>query len=209
MTDERARPEEMATLERLEPLLELARRELTDADPRRGATRLAALEQRLEKLAARQRRSTFWPGVLATLIAAGCIAWFVLEQARSPLEMEVLAGALAHDGQLSPSSTSAAVRFSDGTELWVEPAARAEVASVSARGADIRLRRGQLRLQVAKRPGADWNVLAGAYRVHVTGTSLAVALADDGEKLEVRLFSGAVTVSGPLIDGDVAVTHGQ
>lgn len=209
MTDERrARPEEMATPEKLEPLLELARRELTEAEPRRAAS-LAALEQRLEKLTGRRRRIALWPGVLATLVAAICIGWFALEQVRSPLEMQVLAGELSRNGQLSPSSTTAAVRFSDGTELWVEPAARAEVASVSARGADIRLQHGQLRLQVAKRPGADWNVLAGAYRVHVTGTSLAVALGEDGENLEVRLFAGAVAVSGPLIDGEIAVSRAQ
>jgi hypothetical protein len=193
----------------LEPLLELARTQLMEVEPRRGASSLAAVEQRLALRAARRRRNAIWRNGFVALAAAGCIAWFSLRLLREPLEMLVVAGELAPDGQLSPSSNTSTIRFSDGSELSVEPTAHAQVEEVSARGADIRLRQGQLRLQVTKRTGANWNVLAGAYRVHVTGTSLAVALAAGGDHLEVQLFSGSVTVSGPLIEGQVEVTRAQ
>jgi hypothetical protein len=150
-----------------------------------------------------------WCFAAALLLSVALVSWQLMRFGAGPLEMEVVAGELSPSGQLSPSSTTTTVRFSDGSELVVAPAASAEVASLDTHGADIRLRQGQLRLQVAKRPGANWNVLAGAYRVHVTGTSLAVTLAAGGERLDVEMFSGAVRVSGPLIDRELEVTRAQ
>jgi hypothetical protein len=193
----------------LEPLLDLARAQLTGAEPRRGAASLGAVEQLLQRKRAGDRQKARWRNGALVLASLGLLAWQALKLYDSPLEMEVVAGELSRDGQLSPSTTTTTVRFSDGSELVVEPAASAEVASLDPHGADIRLRRGQLRLEVAKRPGADWNVLAGAYRVHVTGTSFSVALAESGERLDVEMFSGSVRVSGPLIERELLVTRAQ
>lgn len=190
-------------------LLELARSQLTGAEPRRGAATLATVEQRMQRKRESERRQALWRNGALVFASAALLAWQGLKLMESPLEMQVVAGELSPDGQLSPSATTTTVRFSDGSELVVQPAASAEVASLDPHGADIRLRRGQLRLAVAKRPGADWNVLAGAYRVHVTGTSFSVELAESGERLDVEMFSGSVRVSGPLIEREIEVTRAQ
>lgn len=200
---------EPAPPQALEPLLDLARSQLTGSEPRRGAASLATVEQRVLRRGEQMRRQALWQGGAIALASLALLTWQGLTLMASPLEMEVVAGELAADGQLSPSVTTTTVRFSDGSELVVQPAASAEVAELNTHGADIRLRRGQLRLEVAKRPGADWNVLAGAYRVHVTGTAFSVALADGGESLDVEMFSGTVRVSGPLIDDELEVTRAQ
>jgi hypothetical protein len=195
-------------LEVLERLFALARADLTEAEPRRGAASLLAVQRRLQQ-GGRYQRQALWRNVGAALLSVALVTWFCVKYVGAPLEMEVVAGEPSHGGQLSPSTTSTTVRFSDGSELEVERSARAEVASLRAHGADIRLRQGQLRLQVAKRPGAQWNVLAGAYRVHVTGTSFAVALSDGGERLDLEMFAGSVRVSGPLIKGELEVENAQ
>jgi TolA-binding protein len=190
----------------LAPLLELARVDLTDLEPRRGAASLAAVQRRL----ARRRRHRMSLSIGIPALAGLTLAlWLVMKFVVAPLEMEVLEGSLSPDGIVSAATSASSIRFSDGTALLVEPAARARVSKVNAHGADIRLEGGKLRLSVAKRPGARWNVLAGAYRVHVTGTSLAVALADGGERIDVQLFSGAVRVSGPLIEQGIDVKPSQ
>jgi transmembrane sensor len=196
-------------LQALERLFDLARSDLTDAEPRRGAASLLAVERRLQQRSERRGRQVLLRNVGAVLLSAALITWLAVKQVGAPIEMEVVAGEPSLGGQLSPSTTSTTVRFSDGSQLEVERAARAEVASLHRHGADIRLRHGQLRLQVAKRPGADWNVLAGAYRVHVTGTSFAVALSDGGERLDLEMFSGSVRVSGPLIEREIEVANAQ
>ena len=193
----------------LEPLLDLARSQLTGAEPRRGAASLGTVEQLLQRQGSSSRRQALWRNGALVFASVALLAWQGLKLVASPLEMKVVAGELSADGRLSASATTTTVRFSDGSELVVEPAASTEVASIDPHGADIRLRRGQLRLDVAKRAGADWNVLAGAYRVHVTGTSFSVALAEGGERLDVEMFSGTVRVSGPLIERELEVTRAQ
>jgi len=200
---------EPASPRELEPLFDLARSQLTGSEPRRGAASWVSVEQLMQRRADRGRRQALWRNGALVLASVVLLAWQGLRLFAAPLEMEVVAGELSSDGQLSPTATTTTVRFSDGTELVVEPAASAEVATVNTHGADIRLRKGQLRLEVAKRPGADWNVLAGAYRVHVTGTAFSVALAEGGEQLDVEMFSGTVHVTGPLIERELAVTRAQ
>jgi hypothetical protein len=52
-------------------------------------------------------------------------------------------------------------------------------------------------------------VLAAGYQVHVTGTSFAVAFDGEQKTLGVRMFSGSVRVSGPLLAQGVDVSGGE
>jgi hypothetical protein len=192
----------------LGPLIELARSELTDAQPRHGAANFAAVRRRMAS-AQPQRHHAAWRVSLAGLAAAAAIMLGIFQVRRAPLGMEAVAGAISATGEVAPSPQGSTIVFSDGTELSVGAAARATITDRSASGADIRLGHGKARLHVAKRPGASWNVLAGAYRVHVTGTSFAVAFDDALSTVEVELFSGSVRVSGPLLGAGVDVSEGQ
>lgn len=189
-------------------LVDLARAHLTGAEPRRDAASLAVVRQRLSPLQRWNQRAT-WRVAGAALAAAAMIASLVMPSGDMPLGVEVLAGELSPAGEVGPASDPTTIRFSDGTEVVVEAAARARLTGVSALGADVRLDAGQVQFRVAKRAGASWNVLAGAYRVHVTGTAFAVAFDEALNSLEVELFSGSVRVSGPLLERGIDVAKGQ
>lgn len=205
MTDER---ESMA---RLEPLLELARRELTESPPRRDAASLAVVRNRvaLARREHRGRRMELRFTLAAIAMAALVVGFYFTRRDAEPLQMEVLAGELSSIGEVRPSLETTTIRFSDGTRVEVEPAARARVTALRASGADVQLDHGQISLDVRKRPGARWNVLAGEYQVQVTGTSFAVAFDQDRQTLGVRMFSGSVRVSGPLLAQGVNVIRGE
>jgi len=195
----------------LGPLLELARRELTESPPRREAASLAVVRNRLA-LARREhrgRRTELRFTFAAIAMAALVLGFYVSRRDAAPLSMEVLAGELSSIGEVWPSLETTTIRFSDGTRVEVEPAARARVTALRASGADVQLERGQISLDVTKRPGANWNVLAGGYQVHVTGTSFAVAFDQERQTLGVRMFSGSVRVSGPLLAQGVDVLRGE
>ena len=59
------------------------------------------------------------------------------------------------------------------------------------------------------KPHARWQVAAGPYVVHVTGTIYDVQWSGDSEAFDVWLEKGSVRVSGPLIGDGIAMTHGQ
>ncbi len=189
-------------------MIELARVHLTCAEPRRDAARLEVVRARLTDARRWHRRATFRVSFAA--VGAAAVALLLLLWAPdAPLGMEVLAGTLSASGEVAPSRAPTTLRFSDGTQVVVEADASAQVMAVSARGADVRLEQGHARFRVAKRPGANWNVLAGAYRVHVTGTAFEVAFDRAHSNLEVELFAGSVRVSGPLLERGIDVAKGQ
>ncbi len=195
----------------LESLLALARRALTDTPPRRDAASFAVVRSRVADARRSQRgpRAEFRFMLAAVAMAAAVVGFYFTRRAPAPLQMEVMAGELSSIGEVGPSLDTTTIRFSDGTRVEVEPAARARVTTLSARGADLQLDHGQISLDVAKRPGASWNVLAAGYRIHVTGTSFAVAFDGEQKTLGVRMFSGSVHVSGPLLAQGVDVSGGE
>lgn len=205
MTDERE------SIPELGPLLELARRELTESPPRREVASLAIVRNRvaLARREHRGRRTELRFTWAAIAVAALVVGFYFSQREAAPLQMEVLAGELSSIGEVRPSLETTTIRFSDGTRVEVEPAARARVTALRSSGADVQLDHGQISLDVAKRPGASWNVLAGGYQVHVTGTSFAVSFDQERQTLGVRMFSGSVRVSGPLLAQGVDVTRGE
>jgi len=201
---------EQETIPELEPLLQLARAHLSDAPPRRDTAGLANVRSRLTRRRPNRSRGGELRFMAAAFVAAAmAFGFYFSRQGAAPLEMEVLAGELSSIGEVRPSTEATTIRFSDGTRVEVEPAARARVTAVNASGADVQLDHGQISLDVAKRPGASWNVLAGAYRVHVTGTSFAVAFDDARRTLGVRMFAGSVRVTGPLLGEGRDVRRGE
>lgn len=120
---------------------------------------------------------------------AGAVGDLVAAESRSPLE----------------------VRFSEGTELVLEPGARMRVTDTSPRGANVVLDRGGMRaeIQSVKAEGAAWTFWAGPFAVRVTGTNFRASWDPASETFELTMIEGSVHVSGPSLEPGRAVAAGE
>ena len=150
-------------------------------------------------------------GFAALLLVAAPAAWFAA-RSPGPLTYEVINGTVGEKGEIRPATAEAAgtrIRFSDGSEIRLDPEARAQVSNVTPAGARIVLANGRAHTFFVPKPHARWQVAAGPYVVQVTGTIFDVQWSGDSEAFDVWLEKGSVRVSGPLIGDGIAMTHGQ
>ena len=76
-------------------------------------------------------------------------------------------------------------------------------------GARLRVEEGAAHFSVMHLPHAAWSVEAGPYVVEVTGTVFDVRWSSADEVVEVRLQSGSVRVSGPMLTEHATLRPGQ
>ena len=145
----------------------------------------------------------------SAVTVAAFFAWRAFSH--PPLSFEVDRPAVANqDYLLVPiTSPSAHVRFSDGSDLTLEPGTRGRVASLRADGAAIGLESGKASLHVVHRPETHWSVNAGPFAITVTGTVFDVGWSGGDELLEVTLRSGSIMVHGPLAASGIRLTAGE
>lgn len=192
--------------------VELAHRSLGTMSPQQ---RVQGLLRVTERTARRPgfRLSPLRAGALALAVAAavllGVNGW--KRGTRSDrLSYEVEGGAVQQDGSVQADTSSRPkVRFSDGTEVQLAELARAHIVSVNEQGARVALDRGEVHARVVHRSEAQWLFDAGPFLVTVTGTAFALSWTPEDERLDLRLESGAVVVSGPLSGKPIAVRAGQ
>jgi len=106
-------------------------------------------------------------------------------------------------------SQSLPVQFSDGSTLRVHPSSWVRVAETSEHGASVALEAGHIEMSVPHREDAAWTVVAGPYRVRVTGTEFTVRWDPDTAHAQVRVKEGAVVVTGPMLEGGAEVRGGE
>ncbi|MES1210129.1 MAG: FecR family protein [Pseudomonadota bacterium] len=164
---------------------------------------------RLQARMARNRRRRQAAVGLSLLLAGAMPVALLFALRPAPLTFEVIHGSVGAAGEVRPTEPGTQIRFSDGTAIVLEEAARAQVRDVAAHGAGIVLVDGRAHTSFVPKPKARWQVLAGPYVVRVTGTVFDVAWSRDHEQLDVWLKKGSVVVSGPLVEGGVAVGRDQ
>ena len=76
-------------------------------------------------------------------------------------------------------------------------------------GARLRVDEGAAHFSVMHLPHAAWSVEAGPYVVEVTGTVFDVRWSSADEVVDVRLQSGSVRVSGPMLTEHATLRPGQ
>jgi len=198
LADERAADEAVQAMVRL----------LRGTFPEGGRVDEAGLRRLQERGArARRRRRLSW-GAFGLLAAAAPLA-MVLALRPGPLTFEVIHGAIGAAGEVRPTEPGTEIRFSDGTEIVLERAARAQVRDVAAHGAGIMLFEGRAHTSFVPKPKASWQVLAGPYVVRVTGTVFDVEWSRDRGQLDVWMQKGSVVVTGPMVEAGVAVSRHQ
>jgi ferric-dicitrate binding protein FerR (iron transport regulator) len=159
-------------------------------------------------------RSPGWRWGIGTLAAAACVIALVV----------VWPG--EHDGELAlgfdldgdPVATddvgdvivarqhSRMLAFSDSTSIELSPGGRMHIEDLRSTGASVVLDAGEIALAVHHERDTSWQVSAGPWQVHVTGTQFSVAWEPAAEHFRVAVTEGSVRVEGP--DGDITNLRG-
>jgi ferric-dicitrate binding protein FerR (iron transport regulator) len=178
-----------------------------DAPPP-AAGQWAAIEARLDgSRRVPSRRS--WPvfAVSAALVLCA-VGWLV---ARRPLGYRLEGCNLAADGDFETAANrGGTIAFEDGSQVAVDQDARFRLAMLPfGRGAEINLDEGETHLAIVHRAKAIWAVLAGPFRVEVTGTRFGVRWSRDHGQFRLTMLEGEVRVTGGPIPPDTHVHAGQ
>ena len=150
-----------------------------------------------------ETRTWRWVSLGTTAAAVAAVLLVVVSLHRNPIVMFPLETSphVSQTGDLiaPPAGQAMAAVFSDGSRIVVGESSHARIDSVDANGATVTLDDGQLDASVIHRPQTRWEVRAGDYRIHVTGTRFSTAWNRRDRALTVRLYEGSVVVTGPGI----------
>jgi FecR protein len=172
-----------------------------------GAGQWSEIEHRLDRRGLSLRR--LWPALAVCAIVILCAGgWLV---ARRPLGYRVVDCTLAADGVFATTENrEGAVAFDDGSRMSVEKDAHFHLGMVPfGHGAEISLDDGEARMSVVHRTGARWAVLAGPFRVDVTGTRFGVRWSRHLGHFQVTMLEGEVLVEGGAIPPATRLRAGQ
>jgi ferric-dicitrate binding protein FerR (iron transport regulator) len=187
----------LAATPNVRELVVLARRRLTGEPPKRCAASLESVERRFAR---RQRaRRALFGAAASGVLGVACVLCLLLANRGETLRVEVLSGS----GRTSAPDECALLRFSDGSEVAIGAGALLRIAALKARGAELQLERGSVRVDVAHRPGALWRLRAGEYRMDGNGTSFDIDFDPGRQSLDLDLASGSLFVSGPAFQATV------
>lgn len=174
-----------------------------------GAGQWAEIERRFDGhgrwLSPRRR----WPALAVCAAIVLCVgAWLV---ARRPLGYRLEGCTLATDGNFETSANhGGTIAFEDGSHVSIEKDARFRLGMLPfGRGAEINLDEGEARLAVFHRAKARWAVLAGPFRIDVTGTRFGVLWSRHRGQFRLTMLEGEVRVAGGAVPADTRVHAGQ
>jgi hypothetical protein len=172
---------------------------------RRDDASFAKVGAKVQRLQARRRAASIAVAAVAVLgIALGS---FVATRTQG-ITYQVVNGAMV-DGDHVVAGSNTHIRFSDGSEVRLEPGADTHVRALDEHGGRVSIDEGTARVAIAKRPGAAWTVAAGPYTVKVTGTAFSVQWSKKEQSFEIAMVSGSVIVSGPLVGSGMTLHAGQ
>ncbi|MBN2344334.1 MAG: FecR domain-containing protein [Deltaproteobacteria bacterium] len=103
------------------------------------------------------------------------------------------------------SDDSHTLKFEDGTRVRFNENSTGRVAQLAVHEGEVTLESGRVDLKVTHTDQTDWHVLAGPYRVAVTGTQFEVKWNPQESQLQVDVFEGSVLVTGPMLENGHAV----
>ena len=173
--------------------------------------RLAALDEKQQRRPARAVWGWSMAG-MAACCAAG-IAFYVmkLQPVSFAVDGATSAGATGAVGQklAAPDASALSLRFSDGSQVTLPPRAQAHVDDVDNQGATVAVDEGTVEVSVVHRAKTRWQVRAGRYQIHVTGTRFAAGWDSRQQTLTVTMREGSVIVTGPGLKQGTPLTTGQ
>ena len=173
----------------------------------------AAQRRRLVATAGRarsQRRQTRRLVVAVACALSVCLLWLAASglldrfiPGRQLLSFQ--AGEASESGRIGAYYTAShgtplSLRFVDGSNVRIDSGGGLRVSHIGREQVSVQLETGSADFDIVPRRGVAWNVLAGPYCVHVTGTSFRLSWDSDTQALELQMRSGAVVVTGPGLE---------
>ncbi|WP_181197847.1 FecR domain-containing protein [Enhygromyxa salina] len=147
-----------------------------------------------------------WRWGLGAVAAAACALAVVFAwPSERPLEFQVDGVELAANQQtqvIHAGARSRALAFSDSTTIELSPGGRMYIDELRSHGASVVLETGEIALAVHHEDDTSWQVAAGPWTVHVTGTRFSVAWEPSAQSFRVAVVEGSVRVEGP--EGETA-----
>lgn len=111
---------------------------------------------------------------------------------------------------IAAGSNAVPLRFSEGTQVTLEPGARARVTDTNAHGATMLVERGHAHAKVVHvGQTTSWLLHAGPFDVNVVGTEFDVSWDPTHEVFDLRVSEGKVIVRGPLLHDGRAVSASE
>lgn len=132
----------------------------------------------------------------AAVATAAVLFWTVPSSQQEPLRFWIEERTGHVDEWVTARDAEQSLRFSDGSSVVAAPHTTTRVMQVTSEGAHLTLERGHLDAHVVHRDASRWQVAAGPFVVHVTGTRFRVAWDPQTEKLVVKVTEGKVEVTG-------------
>ncbi|KIG15502.1 hypothetical protein DB30_05525 [Enhygromyxa salina] len=166
-------------------------------------------------------RGLGWRLGVGTLAAAACtfaliVAWPGGSFNHGPDQLSAATLAFELDGhevataelgdEITAGQTRRLLAFSDSTAVELAPGGRMHIADIRSNGASVVLDAGEVALSVHHERDTSWQVVAGPWQVHVTGTQFSVAWEPAVQSFRVAVIEGSVRVEGP--DGDITNLRG-
>jgi transmembrane sensor len=154
----------------------------------------------------------WWMLLLAGATAAGALTFWL--HARPPISFEIgQAGAPGRLGDLveAQAKEPLAVRFSEGSSLFLHQGGRMRVLSSDAKGARVLVEDGFLDAAIAhaRRDKPHWNFEVGPFHVLVTGTRFQLDFHSQDQSFSLVTQEGQVLVSGACLGTPRAVSAGE
>ena len=181
---------------------------------------LDAVVGRLAAVRVRRRALRRWAMVGATAAACGAAALIVKVRSgaregvpgREPsvVVSRIEGGTLLEGGYLSQSGAAGVkVVFNEGTTFQLMPGTRGKLRAVERDGAHFAVEHGTASFGVTPSRDHQWLVEAGPFLVTVKGTVFTVSWDSSAERFELGLRQGHVLVTGPVVNGGIALRAGQ
>lgn len=144
-----------------------------------------------------------WRWGLGTLAAAACAVTLMFAwPGEQTLSYEVDGVDYAANHMIRADHGSRSLSFSDGSAVELAPGSRAKVSELRDNGATVSLMSGDVSLAIHHESDTSWQVEAGPWTVHVTGTQFTVTWKPQIEYFRVAVSEGSVRVEGP--EGELA-----
>jgi TolA-binding protein len=164
------------------------------------ATDARTRRQLLARVAAGEPRKQRWQyGVIGASLVAGAAAlflWVTPAAQQEPLRFWIEERTGHVDEWVTAREAEQSLRFSDGSSVVAGPHTTTRVMQITPDGAHLTLERGHVDAHVVHRDASRWEVAAGPFVVHVTGTRFRVNWDPQTEKLAVSVSEGKVEVTG-------------
>jgi len=143
-----------------------------------------------------RRRWQYGLAAACVAIAAALFFWATPGSRQEPLRFWIEERTGHVDEWVTARDTEQSLRFSDGSSVVAGPHTTTRVMQVTPDGAHLTLERGRIDAHVVHRDASRWQVAAGPFVVHVTGTRFRVYWDPQTEKLAVKVSEGKVEVTG-------------